>query len=420
MTDYTATSHAGHYRAAAGLRDVMAGQTVTGRQLGIDALRGLVMILMALDHVRDFIHHDAAVFSPTDLGRTYPQLFVTRWVTHFCLPVFMFCAGIGISFWHRKKGSRVALARYLLTRGAWFIFLELTIMQLAYNLNVSSKYLILLLILWIFGICMLAMALLVFLPFRVLLIFSIATICLHNLLDRVNSATFGSAEWLWKMFHQPGLISIAGHPALVTYTIVPWVAVMTAGFCFGQLYTLNSAVRRKLKIMIGLAATSAFLVLRFANHYGDPAPWSAQKTTLLTILSFVNCTKYPGSLDFLLMTLGPAILFLAFCDRWTRSTVNRLAVFGRVPLFYFILHFFLIHGLLVLMSFLRYGGAALVFIFNPTPSMGGPGALFPANFGYNLWVVYAAWIGIVMALFPLCRWYGMMKSKRRAWWMDYL
>jgi len=285
---------------------------------------------------------------------------------------------------------------------------------------VSDRYLVLLLILWIFGICMVVMSILIHLPLRLLAALSLATIALHNLFDTVQPSRFGSAAWAWNLIHQPGVIPFAGRQALTTYTLLPWIGVMAAGFCFGCLYTLEPVARRRVMIWIGIGTTIAFVVLRIGNHYGDPAPWSLQRSLVFTLLSFLNCTKYPGSLDFVLMTLGPAILVLAWVDRRDVSTANPLVVFGRVPMFYFILHFYLIHGLLILMSFLRYGTSASRFIFNPTPSMTGPVQLFPSNFGYSLWTVYIVWISLVALLYPLCRWFAAVKARRRDWWLSYL
>src|SRR6476661_2486261 len=266
----------------------------------VDALRGLVMIIMALDHVRDFFHADAMLFSPTDLSRTTPILFFTRWITHYCLPVFMFAAGMGVYLYGRNR-TKGQLSRFLWTRGLWFIALELTVMRLAYNFNFSLRFLILLLILWIFGICMLAMAALVYVPMRWLAALSVAVIVLHDCLDGIAAAQFGSAAWAWNLLHQPGVIPVAGKPALVTYTFLPWIAVMAAGFYFGRVFQLEPDVRRRAMLKLGLAMTTAFIALRAWNHYGDLAPWAHQKSAVFTALSFLNCTKYPGSLDFLLM-----------------------------------------------------------------------------------------------------------------------
>jgi len=391
------------------------------RLQSIDVLRGSVMVLMALDHVRDFFHSSAAAFSPTDLTRTTPVLFLTRWVTHFCLPVFMFAAGMGAFLWWRRSNrSRGQLSRFLWTRGLWFIALELTVMQLAYNFNFSSRYLILMLILWIFGACMILMAALIYLPLRVLAVASVAVIALHNCLDGISASRFGSAGWVWNLVHQPGVLSIAGRQVLIPYTLLPWVGVMAAGFCFGQLFLLESARRRRIMLRIGLLATLAFLVIRAINHYGDPAPWSVQKSSVFTVLSFLNCTKYPGSLDFLLMTLGPAILVLALIDGCSLKPSHPLVVFGRVPMFYFILHFYAIHALGVVMAWARYGWSAFSFVFNPVPSIGGPARLFPANFGYSLWAVYVVWAVIVVSLYPICRWFAKVKATRHDWWLSYL
>jgi uncharacterized membrane protein len=389
------------------------------RLLSIDALRGLVMIIMALDHVRDFFHADAMVFSPTDLARTTPVLFFTRWMTHYCLPVFMFAAGMGVYLYGRSH-SKGELSRFLWTRGLWFIALELTVMRFAYNFNFSLRFLILLLILWIFGICLLAMAVLVYVPMRWLAALSVAVIVLHNCLDTLRAQQFGPAAWAWNLLHQPGVIPLAGKMALVTYTFLPWIAVMAAGFCFGRVFQLEPAARRRIMLRLGLAMTIAFIALRALNHYGDPAPWAHQKSALFTVLSFLNCSKYPGSLDFLLMTLGPALLVLAWFDRLTFKPANPLVVFGRVPMFYFILHFYLIHVLAVLAAYLRYGSSAARFVFNPLPSMGGPRELFPANFGYSLWTVYGVWLLVVVLLYPVCRWFANVKSRRRDWWLSYL
>src|SRR6476469_8671757 len=389
------------------------------RLLSIDALRGLVMVIMALDHVRDFFHADAMAFSPTDLSRTTTVLFFTRWITHFCLPVFMFAAGMGVYLYGRSH-TRGQLSRFLWTRGLWFIALELTVMQFAYNFNFFWRFLILLLILWIFGICMLAMAALVYVPMRWLAALSLSVILLHNCLDGIRAQQFGSAAWAWNLLHQPGVIPVAGKMALVTYTFLPWIAVMAAGFCFGRMFQLEPDARRRIMLKLGLAMMLAFIALRAVNHYGDPAPWTHQKSALFTVLSFLHCTKYPGSLDFLLMTLGPALLVLAWFDRLAFKPANPLVVFGRVPMFYFILHFYLIHALAVLAAWLRYGNSAARFVYNPLPSMGGPTKLFPANFGYNLWTAYGVWLLVLVLLYPVCRWFANMKATRRDWWLSYL
>jgi uncharacterized membrane protein len=377
------------------------------------------MIIMALDHVRDFFHVGAMSFSPTDLTRTTPILFFTRWITHFCMPVFMFAAGMGM-FLFEHSHTKGQLSRFLWTRGLWFILLELTVMQPAYNFSFSSRFMLFLLILWIFGICMIAMAALIRLPVRWLAALSVAVILFHNCLDGIDASRFGSAAWVWVLLHQPGLVRFAGRTFRVPYTFIPWIAVMAAGYCFGRVFLLEPAARQRILLRVGLALTIGFVVIRSVNRYGDPAPWTHQKSFLFDVLSFLNCTKYPASLDFLLMTLGPALLVLAYLGRRSFKVSNPLIVFGRVPMFYFILHFYLIHVLIVLASWLRYGGAAAKFTFTPVPSMGGPQQLFPAGFGYSLWVVYAVWLLVVVSLYPVCRWFAKVKSTRRDWWLSYL
>jgi uncharacterized membrane protein len=392
----------------------------SSRLSSIDALRGAVMIVMALDHVRDFFHVGAMSFSPTDLTQTWPALFFTRWITHFCLPVFMFTAGMGAFLFGQRNHTTRQLSRFLWTRGLWFVVLELTVMQLGYNFNFSLRFMIILLILWIFGICMIAMAALIHLPIRWLAGLSAAIIVFHNCLDGIEASRFGSFAWAWNLLHQPGVISVAGKQVLVTYTLLPWIAVLAGGFCFGQVFVLEPSTRRRIMLRSGLALTIAFVVVRTVNLYGDPAPWEHQKSGVFTVLSLLNCTKYPGSLDFLLMTLGPALLVLAYLDQRRFKPNNPLIVFGRVPMFYFVLHFYLIHALAVVAAWLRYGRSADDFIFNPLPSMGGPQQLFPADFGYGLWVVYGVWLLTVVILYPLCRRFAKVKATRSDWWLSYL
>jgi len=431
-----ARQHASRYDVPAGLKQAglpPAGtlntitqeqsQSIVGtrsRKQSVDVLRGIVMVIMALDHTRDFFHRDAAAFSPTDLGKTTAALFFTRWITHFCAPTFMFLAGAGAYFWWKRQHTKRDLSRYLLTRGLWLMLLEITLMRLAYNFNLSFRYPFLLVVFWVIGGCMVGMAAVVWLPMRWLAVLSIATIVVHNCFDRIQAAQLGAGAWIWNVLHQPGAFSIAGIVVIIAYPLVPWIAVMAAGFCFGGVLQQEEGRRRAVTRRIGLALTIGFVLVRALNVYGDPVPWSVQKSGLFTILSFLNATKYPPSLDFLLMTLGPALLLLAYLDGRRFAPDNPLVVFGRVPLFYFVVHFYAIHVLVVLMALVRYGTDALQFVFNPVPSMGGPAALFPPQFGYPLWVVYVMWALIVVALYPLCRWYAAIKSSGRSWWLSYL
>ena len=378
------------------------------------------MIIMTLDHVRDFVHRGAMSFSPTDLAKTSPELFFTRWITHFCAPVFMLTAGMGAFLLLQRIGSKSRLSRFLWTRGLWLVALELTAMRLAYNFNFFLTFPILLLVLWVLGACMIMLAALIHLPIRLLTVLSIAVILSHNTLDRIGPSQFGPAAWVWSVLHQPGGFPFASMVVVVGYPLVPWFAVMAAGFCFGQVFLMDAPKRRRIMLASGTIATIGFVVLRTVNMYGDPAPWSHQKSSVFTALSFLNCTKYPPSLAFLLMTLGPALLLLAYYDGRRFTTSSPLIVFGRVPLFYFILHFYVAHLAGALIALFHYGQVALTFIFNPVPSFGTPDGLYPADFGYPLWVAYAVWISIVLALYPLCRWFANVKATRRDWWLSYI
>ena len=288
-----------------------SGSQPKPRVQSVDALRGLVMIIMALDHVRDF--HSNAGFPPEDLTRTTAALFFTRWITHFCAPVFMFTAGLGAFLWLARGHTRSQLSGFLWKRGLWLVFLELTAVRFAMTFSLASG-LVVLNVLWALGWSMVALALLVHLPVRVLAALSIALIALHNLADPVKASQFGSAAWIWNVVHQLGVFRVGGAQVLIAYPLIPWVAVMAAGFCFGHVMALDAPRRRMWMTRIGLGMTIAFLVIRGINVYGNPVRWT-NRIPGMTVLSFLNCAKYPPSLDFLLMTLGPAILLLAWLDK---------------------------------------------------------------------------------------------------------
>jgi uncharacterized membrane protein len=374
----------------------------------LDALRGAIMIVMALDHVRDFVHAGAMAFNPTDLTRTWPALFFTRWITHFCAPVFFFSAGAGAFLWRQRGRSNADLSRFLLTRGLWLMLLEITVMRFAYQFAMGPRQPLFLIVLWTLGVSMVSLAALIWIPLRPLAVLSIATILLHNLLDGMQGRP------LLLALHQPSLFRAGSWTILFSYPLIPWIAVMSAGFCFGRILLFDGARRQRTIALLGAIVTLAFPIIRFATRYGDPAPWTSG------LLSFLNTTKYPPSLDFLLMTLGPALLALAWLDGRTLSDRNPVVIFGRVPLFFFVLHFLAAHLVAVALAFLRYGSAAARFAFQPFPTLGGPRPLFPPDFGFDLWVVYAVWIGIVLAMSPLCRWFSRVKATRRDWWLSYL
>jgi len=247
---------------------------------------------------------------------------------------------------------------------------------------------------------------------------SIADIAMHNLLDSVSAERFGGWAWAWDILHQQAAFRVHTNLVLVAYPLVPWIAVMAAGYCFGPVLSWEPQRRRRFLMRLGTILMVAFVLLRIWNRYGDPAPWSAQPSALFTVLSFLNCTKYPASLDFLLMTLGPALIALAWLERYRYSTNNPLVVFGRVPFFYYVVHLAVIHVVAIFLEFLRYGKAG--FLLLPAPSLGGPRDAFPSGFGFSLGVVYAVWFLVVVTLYPLCRWFAQLKQRRRDWWLSYL
>jgi uncharacterized membrane protein len=322
-------------------------------------------------------------------------------------------AGIGACLWARGT-TRGALSRFLLTRGLWIVLLGLTVerFNLFFNLNYD---LIVLVTLWAIGCSMVALSAMVWLGDRALIAVSVAMILLHNLLDGIRPARFGSAAWVWNILHQPGPLPLDGHVVMAGYPLVPWIGVMGLGYGLGKVCLLEPERRRVLLMRIGAGMTAAFVVVRAINIYGNPTAWSVQRSAVFTVLSFLNCTKYPPSLDFLLMTLGPALMLTAWLDPRPLARTNPLLVYGRTPMFYYLVHFFLIHAAAAIADWALTGRTVL---FSHAPASMGTSALDP--YGYPLWVCYLVWIAVVAALYPACRWYGDLKQRRKDWWLSYL
>ncbi len=375
------------------------------------------MIIMAIDHVRDFVHNGAMNFRPDDLSQTTAAIFFTRWITHICAPTFMLCAGLGAFLKLERDGSRSRLSWFLFTRGAWLVLLELTAVRLTFFFDFSYD-LVFLLVFWVLGIGMMLLAALLYLPQRVLLTGSIAVIVMHHALDQVNAASLGAGAWIWNLLHQPGLLRQADPAIIVGYPFIPWIAVIVLGFAVGPAFRLPAERRRRLFITAGIAMMLGFVALRWLNVYGDPRPWSAQPTPLFSVLSFLNTSKYPPSLLYLLMTLGPALLLLGLFERARPSDRHPLIVFGRTPLFYFVAHLGLAHAIAMAMTWLRYGSAP--FLFMSPPTIGSPREAFPADYGWNLWVVYAVTLVVIAALYPICLKLSRLKAARRHWGFSYL
>ena len=392
----------------------------TPRIQSVDALRGLIMIIMALDHVRDFISSAAMTFEPTDLSRTTAILFFTRWITHFCAPVFAFTAGIGAFFYEQNGRTKSQLSRFLLTRGLWLVLLEVTVVRFLWILQIRLQdSLVLLLVFWMLGLCMIFLAGLAHLPVRFLAPLSLFVIATHNLFDGIDPARFGRFALLWDAFHQVAGFPFHGAFVVFTYPLIPWIFVMAAGYCFGNVLRWEPQRRRRFLISIGIICTFGFVILRALNHYGDPSHWFHQKSDLFTFLSFLNTTKYPPSLLFLLMTLGPALLALAYFERFSFTFANPLIVFGRVPFFFFLFHIGFAHILYIAINTMHYGWHPFLLLAPPT--FGSPLELFPSGFGYSLPIVYLVWFTVVLVAYPLCHWYASLKQRRRdLWWLSYL
>jgi uncharacterized membrane protein len=380
----------------------------------VDTLRGAVMILMALDHVRDYFSN--VEFSPLNLTQTTPALFLTRWVTHFCAPVFMLLAGVSAYLWATRQGkSKAELAGYLLVRGVWLIVLELTLIRLAWFFDLTYEV-SMAQVIWALGWSMIGLAGLVFLPNGLTLTLVLVMIAGHNLLDSISPATFGAFDWLWIVLHRSSMLEpLPGHQLLILYPLVPWVGVMAVGYTLGPLFLREPQERRRWFLGIGLALLLAFFALRIPNAYGNPGAWSEQKNILFTVLSFINLEKYPPSLLFLLITLGPAFVGLAWLDRPLGYVTRPLAIFGRAPLFFYVLHLFLIHALAVGLAWAHYRQADWLF---GAPWLFRSG--FPNDYGYDLPGVYLLWLGVVLALYPVCQWFAHFKRRRRDGWLSYL
>jgi uncharacterized membrane protein len=383
----------------------------------VDALRGLVMVIMALDHVRDFFHSGAMSFQPEDLNRTTTALFFTRWITHLCAPTFAFLAGVGAFLWCRRGRNIGQLSRFLWTRGLWLVLLDLTVVRFAMFFSLISGPVILS-VLWALGWSMVVLAILVRMPARIVGVFCVAVILFHNLADPVPAAAFGRAAWIWNILHETGVIPLHGTVVITAYPLLPWMAVMAAGFCFGRIMVVDRQRRRTWLFRIGTGLILAFAILRWLNIYGDPQPWSVQPTLAKTVLAFLRTTKYPPSLEFLLMTLGPALVIWAWLERVQLSKCNPLIVFGRVPLFYFIVHLYVIHALTFLFALVSYGTVG--FLRNPLPSLGGSAALYPSGYGYDLTVVYVVWLLVVALMYPPCLFFARLKDRRRERWLSYV
>jgi uncharacterized membrane protein len=374
---------------------------------GIDFLRGLVMTIMVLDHARDFFTSSA--MNPRDVHDA--GLFLTRWITHFCAPIFVFLAGVSAFLYGTRGRSSGEVARFLLTRGLWLMLIEITVVRAAWTFNVSYDFVILQVI-WVIGCAMAVLAGLIYLPRWAIATFALIIILGHNLLDGVEID--GSWQWLWVLAHAPGTL----HPTpevemLAIYPMIPWVAVMAAGYALAPVFLQAEEQRRRTLLATGLAVTAGFVVLRATNLYGDPTPWAVHDGLAPTLLSFINCEKYAPSLLYLAMTIGPGLILLGVFQTARTAMARAIVAIGRVPFLFYVAHIVLLHAMAIVVAHVAIGDIEWLFVHMPAFNK-------PEGYGLSLSAVYVLWLVALTLLYPMCRWFGALKQRRKDWWLSYL
>ena len=372
----------------------------------------MVIVIMALDHVRMYFGHGTWYSSPTDLSSTTPMLFFTRWITHFCAPTFIFLAGISAFLYGARKADIRQTAWYLFTRGLWLLIVEVVIVNFGWTFD-STYSLVILQVIWAIGISMVILAALVFLPTPFLFVIGMLLVFGHNLLDPISVQGKSVSDILWYIVHQPKLLIFNQRVVSIFYPVLPWAGVMVLGYVTGNLYKKEvSAARRTAWLLgIGIGSTLLFILLRWFNSYGEPTHWQVQDTSIFTWISFLNTTKYPPSLQFLLMTIGPALIFLATSEFFNIRSTNPFVAFGRVPFFFYIAHIYLIHAI-ALLALALSGWDWREYILTASRFLSGG----LNSFGYGLGVVYLIWAIVLILLYPLCRWYQKVKENHPSWW----
>ncbi len=397
-------------------------KTITKPRIeSIDILRGIVMVIMALDHTRDFFHVTAWTDDPLNLQTTTPALFFTRLITHFCAPIFVFLSGTSIFLQSQRKTSN-ELFKFLIIRGLWLIFMEVTFVTFAIAFDIYFQ-LIVLQVIWAIGISMIIMAFLLKTSYRFILIIGLVIVLGHNLLDILEAAPDFKGGFWWDISHHGSFSAMypisEGHTLVLMYPFLPWLGLMLLGYCFGMFFTNKyiQSQRKNLFIKIGLGMLAFFIVLRASNLYGDPFPWTQQDTAIKTMLSFLKINKYPPSLLYMSLTIGMAILALAFLEKIKNGFAAFFRTFGRVAFFYYLIHWFVLHSL-VLLYFLANGHNQKMAdeLLQTVPQK----YVVPAD-GLSLPSVYLIWIAVIIALFPLCKWYDKYKTTHpEKWWLSYL
>ncbi len=386
------------------------------RVQSIDILRGIVMLIMALDHTRDFFHVTAMTDSPLNLNTTTPILFFTRWITHFCAPTFVFLSGTS-AFLAGQRKSKKELSAFLIKRGLWLLFVQVAVMSLIFSFNPLYN-IIFWDVIWVIGWSMILLGLLVRTSIKLIIVIGAILFFGHNILDYFQLPQTGLAHIFWSIFFTAFGTVFPYAPSRIIldlYAILPWSGVMFLGYGFGKLFQLNDAVKRKKTILtIGFTLIILFIILRYINQYGDISRWSTQKTNAYTFLSFLNTSKYPPSLLFLCMTLGPAIILLALTEIVQNKFTRFVSMYGRVPFFYYVVHFFLIHVVCVILFFIT--GHGIKDIADPN----SPFLFRPQHFGFSLLIVYVLWMFLIVALYKPCKWFDDYRRTHRQWWLSYL
>ena len=380
----------------------------------IDLLKGLVMVIMALDHVRDYFHYSAFFFDATDPEQTTWPIFITRFITHFCAPAFSFLAGTS-AFMIGKRKLPAELSSFLFKRGLWLVFVEIIIINFGWKFDINFTHIGLQTI-WSLGISMIVLAGLIYLPKKIILAISIVIIFGHNLLDNIHF----EGSYFWSILHEYKQFEfIEGHKVLFAYSLLPWIAVMSLGYCFGSLYDSSFEVKKRKRILnnLGIGSLVLFLILIAINKYGNPVQWTNYGITSKTLMSIFDVNKYPPSLLYLLITLGGTFLFLANAEKLKGKVVDFFCVFGRVPFFYYILHIYLIHLIAVFAAeFTGFGWQVMVSM--PTFATRVEAL---KGYGFNLITVYVVWIIVILLLYPLCKKFDNYKqSHKEKWWLSYL
>jgi uncharacterized membrane protein len=403
--------------APATVIEYLPSQKVLNKRIeSIDLLRGVVMIIMALDHVRDYFHYDAFMYSPTDLSRTNVALFFTRFITHYCAPVFVFLAGTS-SYLHGLKRSKSELSFFLLTRGVWLVFIEIFAVGLFRTFNLAYTFSSLQVI-WAIGLSMMALSAVIYMNRTLILLTGLLLVVGHNALDTIHVQGSTLPAFLWSILHDEKQFTFGRFIVYVHYPVLPWLGVMILGYCLGSLYapSYNHHQRKRTLRLLGIGALAAFIILRLDNWYGDSAHWSVQKDAAFSLLSVLNVTKYPPSLLYLLITLGPAFIFLAVMEKPINSLTRKIVTFGRVPMFYYLAHILLIH-LIAVVAALLTGHSEMGILNNAVNSV--PGL---QGYGFGLTTVYVIWISLVLLLYPVCKWFERYKRNNQSeyWWLSYL